>query len=306
MTTSIRCDVCFESYSLDLFRFLPACGHGLCIICSEKTASKPNCAICRHPKNLLEPVQIYLTLGESSTEGKANAVVEDLRRIGPDSLAISVEKAGRKIRNVVRDIEMDNGVARELLDAAKDLDERIHPLFLELDLANATISSLNAEVEGLQQKLKAADVLEGELKQARRTLAEARASYKSAVNTAEQAKDCVVKERADNARLKRTVERQLSDLRSKEEENTLLRAKLTKREKRILLLEKKLKLLSRPVKHPKPDVEDPDESLQVENSAEGIRVPRKSNDWLEPRRALRTLHLDEGGGVSSKRRTIEL
>ncbi|KAJ6630259.1 hypothetical protein B0H10DRAFT_1774771, partial [Mycena sp. CBHHK59/15] len=228
-------------------------GHGLCIVCSERTHSKPRCAICRHPKGSLEPVQIYLTFGESTPADKAKSVADNLGRIDADSLPVSVQKAGRKIRHVMRDIQPDDAIARELLDAAKNLDERIYPLFLELDLANDRIAALNAEIQELRRQLTAAESRADEIKQIRRTLAET--------------KECVLKEQGQNSRLSRTVQRQLADLETKEQENTQLLAKVTKREKRILLLEKKLKILSRVAKHPKPDADDPDESLQVENFA---------------------------------------
>ncbi|KAJ7684398.1 hypothetical protein DFH06DRAFT_6138 [Mycena polygramma] len=282
MSTMIRCDVCFDSYTLDMFRFLPTCGHGLCIVCSEKTATKRNCVICRHPKGSQDSVQIFLTFAETTYEDKARSVVENLARIGPDSMPISVQKAGRKIRRVLRDIEPEDEVARELLDAAKNLDERIYPLFLELDLANDKIAMLNAEIQELRQQLTVAASREQEMKQLRRSLAEARTEHKTAVAAVRETKELVLKERGDNARLSRAVQRQLSEITSKDGENDLLRAKLSRRDNRISLLEKKLKILSR-TRPTKPDANDPDDSLQIDNSAEGIRIARKSTDWLEPR-----------------------
>ncbi|KAJ7118984.1 hypothetical protein C8R44DRAFT_982691 [Mycena epipterygia] len=301
MSVKVRCDVCFESYNLDMFRFLPACGHGLCITCSEKTSSKPNCAICRHPKGYQESVQIFLTFAECSPADKAHSVAENLMRIGTDSMPISVQKAGRKIRHVMRDLGPEDDVARELLDAAKNLDERIYPLFLELDIANDKIAMLNAEIHDLRRQLKEVESREDEMKQLRRSVAKAKVEYQTAVAMAETAKDAALKERADNSRLSRTVQRQLSELSTKEEQNTLLRAKLTRRDNRISLLDKKLKILSRAVKHPKPDTHDPDESLQIDNSAEGIRIPRKSNDWLEPAGVVR-----KGGGFLKRVRTSDV
>ncbi|KAJ7494392.1 hypothetical protein B0H11DRAFT_2004453 [Mycena galericulata] len=296
----VRCDVCFESYTLDLFRFLPACGHGLCIVCTEKTHEKRNCAICRHPKGFQEPVQIYLTFAvESTPADKARSVIDNLARIGPESIPMSVQKAGRKIRHVVRDVNLEEGVARELLEAAKNLDERVFPLFMELDLANDKVATLTAKVDNLRQQLKAAD---DQISQLRRALTESRGETWAALATAEKNKGVALTERAENARLSRAVQRQLTESSAKEEENTLLRSKLTRRDNRISLLERKLKVLSRTVKqpHPKPDANDPDESLQIDNSAEGIRIPRKSNDWLEPARIVRK-PLRPGGGAFVKR-----
>ncbi|KAJ7042023.1 hypothetical protein C8F04DRAFT_1252497 [Mycena alexandri] len=224
-----------------------------------------------------------MTFAETTPEDKARAVVENLTRIGPDSMPISVQKAGRKIRHALRDIESDDEIARELLDAAKNLDERIFPLFLELDLANDRIATLNIEIEELRRQLKVAASREEEMKQLRRSLAAAKSEYKTAVSVAERAKDSVLQERADNARLSRTIQRQLSELSTKEGENDALRAKLSRRDNRISLLDKKLKVVSRTLKYPKPDTDNPDDSLQVDNSAEGIRIPRKSNDWVDLR-----------------------
>ncbi|KAJ7491055.1 hypothetical protein FB451DRAFT_630243 [Mycena latifolia] len=268
MSVKVRCDVCFENYNMDMFRFLPACGHGLCIACSDQTYSDPKCVICRKPKGFQESVQIFLTFAESNPVDKAHAVVDNLGRIGPDSMAVSVQKAGRKIRHAIRDIEPGDDVARELLEAAKNLDERIAPVFLELEIANDRIAALTAEIEELRQQLKAAESRENEMKQVRRSLAKAQAEYKAALGMAEKTKNVALKDRADNERLSRTLQRQLSELSGKEEQNDTLREKLKRRDNRISLLEKKLKILSRAVKHPKPDTNEPDESLQIDNSAE--------------------------------------
>lgn len=226
-------------------------GHGLCIVCSEKTLEKRNCAICRHPKGLQQPVQIYLTFAEPNPVDKAHSVIDNLMRIGPESMPISVQKAGRKIRHVMRDIDPEDDVAvrlpsfaspksnnkhrpqRELLEAAKNLDERIFPLFTELDLANDKVASLTAQIEDLRRQLKAAESKDDEIKQLRRSLAESRTETRSALTMAQKNKDVALKEQAEHARLSRTVQRQLSELSTKEEENTLLRAKLTRRDNRV-------------------------------------------------------------------------
>ncbi|KAJ7144969.1 hypothetical protein C8R43DRAFT_1130386 [Mycena crocata] len=286
MNFKVRCDICFDSFPLEMFRFLPTCGHGLCIKCSASAATNAKCAICRKPKGSQIPVQIYLTPADTSPVGKAHSVVDNLTRISVDSVPISVEKAGRKIRRVMKDLDPEDGVVRELLDAARNLDERIYPLFLQLEFANEHIATLTAEIEELQRQLKVAEAKEDDMKQLRRSIAEARTEQRAALSLAEKNKNVALKEREDNSRLNRTIHRHLSDISSKEEEIALLRAKLTRRENRVSLLEKKLKLVSRTVKQPQPNA-DPDESLQIDNSIKGIRIPRKSNDWLEPARVVR-------------------
>ncbi|KAJ7084841.1 hypothetical protein B0H15DRAFT_1023653 [Mycena belliarum] len=297
MSVQIRCDVCFESFTLDMFRFLPVCGHGLCIPCSEKTATGRNCAICRHPKGFQQPVQIFLTFAaDSNPADKVHAMIDNIARIDVDSAPISVQKAGRKIRHAARDLEPQDNVARELLDAAKNLEKRIHPVFLELSLANDRIAALTAEIDELRLQLGVAESLEEQLKQTRQSVVRANRETKAARGEEARANEMVLKERADNSRLRSTVQRQLSELSTKGDQNDVLRAKLARRDNRISLLEKKLKLVSRTVKHPKPDAYDPNESLQIDNSAEGIRVPRKSNDWLARIRAT-----PKGSGAFVKR-----
>jgi chromosome segregation ATPase len=195
-----------------------------------------------------------LTFAETSPSDKAHSVVENLNRIGPDSMPISVQKAGRKIRHVLRDIEPEDEVAvspesntatqllsaepaqRELLDAAKNLDERIYPLFLELDLANDTIATLNVEIQELRRQLKVAAFQEAEMKQLRRSFTEGKTEYKTAVALLAKTKEAVLRERSDNSRLSHTVQRQLSELSLKEGDNDLLRAKLIRRDNRVRLL----------------------------------------------------------------------
>ncbi|KAJ7221588.1 hypothetical protein GGX14DRAFT_670359 [Mycena pura] len=313
MTVKVQCTVCYDSFALDTFRFLPTCGHGLCIACSAKTHKKPDCVTCRRPKGGQEPIRIYITLAESSG-GAAHSVVDKLKKIGPESVALSVQKAGKKIRHAMKDLEAD--VAHDLLAAAKDLDERIYPLFQELELARDQIATQNAHIQELQQVVESG---EDEIKQLRRSLKNAKVHESAAVFLAEKAEKAKDAFQAENVKLNRTVQRQLSDLAAKENEDALLRAKLTRRddkltrrENRISVLEKKLKLLSRSAKHPKPEENDPDESLQIDKTADvrdyfspiiplsnaptvqGIRNPRKSNDWIEP-------HVARRGGNPFKR-----
>ncbi|KAK7024043.1 Proteophosphoglycan ppg4 [Favolaschia claudopus] len=276
MSAQIRCDVCLEAYSLDLFRFLPSCGHGLCLVCTEKTSSKRNCVICRHPKGSQELVQIYLTFAEATD--KSQALIGDLESISPNSVPLSVQKAGQKLRDALQDsdrVDEDDVTRHLLLDAAKNLEERIYPLFIELDLANDRIAAMTAQIEELRRQLKVAESKEDEIKHLRRMLTNTQTAYTKASALERETHEALAVEKERTARLDRTVQRQISELSAREDESDALRAKVARRDKRLSLLEKKLKLLTRT---PKPN--DPDDSLQIDNSAENIRVARKSNDWL--------------------------
>jgi hypothetical protein len=189
-------------------------------------------------------VQIFLTFAENNPVAQAPEAAENLRRDGSDSMPTGVQKAGRKLRHAMRDLEpfavsrswrlqlrtaLHVREQRRLLNAANNLDELVYPLFLELDQLNEK----TAEIEELRRQLKIVERREEDIGQLRRSLAETKAENEVARNMIQTARDVVVKERAENARLSCTVQRQLSELNTKEEENALLRAKLTKRDNRV-------------------------------------------------------------------------
>ncbi|KAJ7063644.1 hypothetical protein C8F01DRAFT_1133791 [Mycena amicta] len=262
----VECDVCLERFGLDMFRVLPTCGHGLCIACTAKTHANPNCVICRKPKKGKEPIQIYLTIVDANPLERALSVTENLGKIDGDAAPASLQKAGIKIRQAIRTLQPNDTVARELLEAAKNLDERISPTFTELKAVNA---NLIEEAQNLREQLKMAQSQAGEIRQLRKSLSEAEQRHKKSAASAERRKAAVETEKDENARLNRVIVQQDSVVAEKEAEVDKLRAKIERRDNRVTVLEKKLKIMSRQAaKRSRPDENDADESLQIEHSAE--------------------------------------
>ncbi|KAF7323461.1 Proteophosphoglycan ppg4 [Mycena chlorophos] len=230
--TKVHCDICLEKYPLDQFRVLPTCGHGLCVSCTEQTAAQPTCAICRKPKGRKEPIQAFLTLVDPNPLERALNVAEGLGKIGVDAPPESLRKAGGKIRG-----------AKELLDAARDLDERLSPILEESEAQMQEIETLKETIVGMEEK------------------------HKKIASAAERRKAALATERTENARFSKMLEEQDQVVAAQDAEMEELRAKLERRDNKIALLEKKLKVMSRQaVKRPRPENDDPDESLQIEYS----------------------------------------
>ncbi|KAF7323309.1 Proteophosphoglycan ppg4 [Mycena chlorophos] len=264
--TKVHCDICLEKYPLDQFRVLPTCGHGLCVSCTEQTAAQPTCAICRKLKGRKEPIQAFLTLVDPNPLERALNVAEGLGKIGVDAPPESLRKAGGKIRGAVRHLRGSAGeeVAKELLDAARDLDERLSPMFAELKDTNA---ELMEEVEDLREQLEESEAQMQEIETLKETIVGMEEKHKKIASAAERRKAALATERTENARFSKMLEEQDQVVAAQDAEMEELRAKLERRDNKIALLEKKLKVMSRQaVKRPRPENDDPDESLQIEYS----------------------------------------
>lgn len=89
-------------------------GHGFCKECLDenvKTArseyKEASCGSCRALIGDHEPHPIFATLAEYSVEERADYVIKGLDKINETSPASSVEKAGRKIREVEKILQLD-------------------------------------------------------------------------------------------------------------------------------------------------------------------------------------------------------
>jgi len=135
-------------------------GHGFCKECLDENArtarsiyNEASCGSCRAPTGDHEPHPIFATFAEYSVEERADYVIKGLDKIDETSPASSVEKAGRKIREVEKMLQLDATTSvrtypmthsnsrtdvswktqKKLLRAAQTLDQRVTPLFAELE-----------------------------------------------------------------------------------------------------------------------------------------------------------------------------
>ena len=89
-------------------------GHGFCKKCLDekfKTArsvyKEAGCGSRRAPVGDQEPHPIFVTFAEYSVEERADYAINGLDKINETSPASSVEKAGRKIREVEKILQLD-------------------------------------------------------------------------------------------------------------------------------------------------------------------------------------------------------
>ncbi|KAF8894839.1 hypothetical protein BD779DRAFT_1503214 [Infundibulicybe gibba] len=258
-----QCNVCCDSLPLNLFRFLE-CGHGLCLDCTNAVRSNPLCAICRKPKGKVEPRQIYITIVGSTIEERAKNVSDRLDMIDTETPAISIERAGRKLKDIGKYLPPGSCVATELLEAADNLQKRLFPVFSDLERERKERTVLESQIDSLRDKIKVTESLGARNLALESQLRIARKDFEAALSATGKAKDHTLKQQEEVERLKITTQRQSGKITSQEQEIQQLQLSLEDREKQINLLKKKLKALAKSTKQPKFDIHDPDASLQVE------------------------------------------
>jgi hypothetical protein len=72
------------------------------------------CAVCRSPKGSGEPRQIFVTFVETerTTQERARTIADGLNTIDATAPATSLEKAGRKIKEIARHVDEEIAVRR--------------------------------------------------------------------------------------------------------------------------------------------------------------------------------------------------
>jgi hypothetical protein len=70
---------------------------------------EPTCAYCRRKKE--RPHQVFLNFSEATIDENASNVADGLDRIDANSPAVSLERAGRKIRDITKYVHEDNAVS---------------------------------------------------------------------------------------------------------------------------------------------------------------------------------------------------
>lgn len=264
----LRCTICEESLLIENFRFF-SCGHGLCENCLRRTRSDPTCAFCRQPKGI--PHQIFLNFSEPTADEKATTLADGLDRMDANSPAVSLERASRKLKDVVRHVDADT--ANNLLEAARNLEERILPLSTMLELQRADNAAYQKQIASLEGKLKQTESLDGKVSRLRVRLGEAEKNYETAASLAEKVAKRAAAKQDEIGRLKESLERYRHALKNKDEEVQRTKAALELKETQVRLLNTKLKALAKSGSRPRIRTEDPDASLLVEpqiKHAEGM------------------------------------
>ncbi|RDB19191.1 hypothetical protein Hypma_013645 [Hypsizygus marmoreus] len=273
---NVQCNICQDIFLFDQFRYFH-CGHGFCMTCLEQTRKQRVCAICRHPKGSQEPFPIYINFIEPTVPEQPLSIVKGLDKIDIDSPAISLRRAARKIKEEAK--LFDEGTARDLIDAAQRLEDRLLPLLSELEREKAEKAALLKKIDNLKVKSKEVDAKEAEIASLRSRLHDANEGCEKAISLAEEARDRAVNEMKENSRLRDVLQRLHRSIKQKDEEIQEAQASLDDYQKQKRLLKIKLHAITKQKKqHPKATGQDPDESLQIERPMEDVAVgsPRLS------------------------------
>ncbi|KAF7308970.1 hypothetical protein MKEN_01097700 [Mycena kentingensis (nom. inval.)] len=142
-----NCSVCICELPVDLFRRL-ACGHCFCRPCIDQlqqaSRQQRRCPNCRVPIGKDDAQPIYLDL--VAVKPFASMVVDGLERMDASSKVVSVQKAGRKLQQVVRE-GGERDVLEKLLRAVDDFNARVVPVFVRAREQEAELAALKKQVE---------------------------------------------------------------------------------------------------------------------------------------------------------------
>ncbi|KIJ95133.1 hypothetical protein K443DRAFT_338018 [Laccaria amethystina LaAM-08-1] len=252
----VLCNICREHLPLQKILFLE-CGHGFCKECLDgnvKTArsvyKEASCGSCRALIGDHEPHPIFATFAEYSVEERADYVIKGLDKIDETSPASSVEKAGRKIREVEKILQIDATTSKKLLQASQTLDQRVTPLFVALERIKKENETMQDALKESKIDLEVTELLQRDVDEL------SQLHYDT--------QKILASEKEENNRLVIASRRQAAQIAGKDTRIRELEDLVEKQEKKIKLQATKLKALSRKTKPPGEPVQDPDASLQIE------------------------------------------
>ena len=231
-------------------------------------------------------------------------MADGLDRMDANSPAASLERAGRKMKDVTQYVDQDTAVSsyhttftfttdiyiymykqNHLLEAARNLEERVLPLSTLLEVERVENSAHQKRITDLEAKLKQSEALDAQVTRLFERLGRAERNYETAASLAEKANRRAATRQEENERLMESLERHRNALKKKDEEVKKTRAALEKKEtqvcfffcfgsvawsciltptRQVELLKRKLKALLKLGNQPKIRTQDPDASLLVE------------------------------------------
>ncbi|KAF9038636.1 hypothetical protein BJ165DRAFT_403451 [Panaeolus papilionaceus] len=242
-----HCPICLNNHSIDQFLVFP-CGHGFCSNCTHQLfeQSRPKCPNCRVHIHRRESHQVFLTVVDAKT-ALATSLVEGLDLMGPSTPSGSVKRAEQKLRRVAES-NPDSDTVKAILDALESFNERIIPLFKNVESQSKEIHSLKEDLrrarrsrDSMANKVKDGEALHLENVTLKNQLNEAERNTNEAIRLAEVAKDEATRNHdqaqvwkklsaeldQDNRRYKDLLERQISSARTLKEKNKKLAKQVT-------------------------------------------------------------------------------
>ncbi|TFK32586.1 hypothetical protein BDQ12DRAFT_739277 [Crucibulum laeve] len=260
----VRCDICHDTLSFEKFQFF-RCGHGMCNSCIANTHNDPLCAVCRTPKVglLEEPRHVYPYFEEAPLEDRIKHLTDTLNYIQEDSPSTVVETCGRKIRGITECFDQSTLHITELLDVAKNLDERLSPLHTNLKRTKHENYSLLTRIDELTSALRRTESLSEEIVRLERNSREERKKLKMMKSTLEKAVAHTKRKEEENANLRAQCGLQQTTIQIRDKELAGLQASVQARDNEIRLLKTKIRGIRKTKVKPIP-AQNPDDSLLVE------------------------------------------
>ncbi|KAL0959765.1 hypothetical protein HGRIS_011455 [Hohenbuehelia grisea] len=153
----IECNICFETFAVDRFRFLK-CGHGFCVGCSDQLASQKKCPICKARKNHGDAHPIFASFVDPETSTNLQEkrhkgildVAEGLRKIDASTSSRIIKLAGRQIRDILSSGHGKKELA-QLLNVAEGLEERVYPVYVRAEDLSKENEALRASIKALSE-----------------------------------------------------------------------------------------------------------------------------------------------------------
>ncbi|KAK7438429.1 hypothetical protein VKT23_018043 [Stygiomarasmius scandens] len=253
MTLLVLCDICQEDLPLERFLFYN-CGHGYCDTCTPAITQR-TCPMCRKKRDH-EPHRVYLTPAATTVEEKAKALGRALNSVGPESSEQATRRIGKKIHDFAKEAKVDEITASKLLGVAKNMDERIAPLFFQLRLEQDEKRALQDKVNLWLPRVNKTESVERQVACLKEHLQEQKKALTEAEMEKAKLAGWISAQTQEIESLKDTMSQQLGVISLKNAEIAQLKKIAEDEARHAGLYKKKLKLLSKGQPRHKKDLDD--------------------------------------------------
>ncbi|KAJ4493318.1 hypothetical protein C8R41DRAFT_326058 [Lentinula lateritia] len=172
------CDICYQVFSLDRFWF-STCGHGFCETCTTSLEKTRTCPSCREPRKKANIHKIYFTLPEEQenaidVQSQSQTLARSMTNIHPSSTLSSVDRVVEGLKKFSGKLGVDAETASNLLGVAKDMEERLRPIFFQFQLERDEKRTLQEKVNLWQHRVTQVEASEVEVAKLKKELERAK------------------------------------------------------------------------------------------------------------------------------------
>ncbi|KIK59184.1 hypothetical protein GYMLUDRAFT_685752 [Collybiopsis luxurians FD-317 M1] len=150
-----HCDICHENFPLDAF-FFSTCGHGFCGTCTRSLGKYKQCPSCRQPRYKSQLHKLFITPAETAVdvERQAQSLMKLMTNLRPNSEYSSAQEVADGMKNMTGKLKNTNeAVANKLLSVAKDMQDRLLPIYFVMQLEHDEKRALRNKVDLWQPKI---------------------------------------------------------------------------------------------------------------------------------------------------------